>query len=111
MKLLGLNPRWCNAGGENIFTTDEQGNRIPAPHRSGVAVIFNCPCGKCNMECCIEFKNPLDGGDCHNPKGTTWNRVGDTFETLTLTPSILRTPAKGGCGWHGYITNGEIVTC
>lgn len=26
-----------------------------------------------------------------------------------LTPSILRLPAKGGCGWHGFIRNGEVV--
>jgi len=38
---------------------------------------------------------------------TNWR----TFETLTLTPSILRTPEKGGCGWHGFVTNGEIITC
>jgi len=40
------------------------------------------------------------------------------FETLTATPSILHTRAtpqetshgiKGGCGWHGYLTNGELI--
>lgn len=35
-------------------------------------------------------------------------RVGDTFDILTLTPSILR--IKPSCGWHGFITNGEVIT-
>lgn len=72
---------------------------------------FTCPCGACDEfhDCYIPFTNPLDGGlpyDGH----PTWQRTGDTFETLTLTPSILRNPTKGGCGWHGYITNGEVLT-
>ncbi len=42
-------------------------------------------------------------------KGRTvyWQRTGDTFETLTLTPSV--DAASHGVGhWHGFITNGEI---
>lgn len=35
-----------------------------------------------------------------------WHREGDTFETLTLTPSI--DASKFGC-WHGYITAGEAT--
>jgi hypothetical protein len=38
-----------------------------------------------------------------------WTRTGEDFETLTLTPSIHSDPAKGGCGWHGFITNGEVL--
>ena len=30
------------------------------------------------------------------------------FNNLTVTPSILHDPQKGGCGWHGYLTNGEF---
>jgi hypothetical protein len=30
------------------------------------------------------------------------------FETLTATPSILHTKPHG-CGWHGYLTNGELT--
>jgi len=25
----------------------------------------------------------------------------------TLTPSVHHNETKGGCGWHGYLTNGE----
>jgi hypothetical protein len=34
-----------------------------------------------------------------------WNVTGNTFDNLSLTPSIL---LQGGCGWHGFITNGEV---
>jgi hypothetical protein len=30
------------------------------------------------------------------------------FETLTAKPSILHDREKGGCGWHGYLTNGLL---
>jgi hypothetical protein len=34
-----------------------------------------------------------------------WQASGETFDTLTLTPSV----DVGGFGhWHGFITNGEI---
>ena len=107
MKLIELNPRFLGAGGEGITNADG----LPAPEREGVGVIFTCPCGKCDEfhECYVPFTNPLDGGspiDGH----PTWQRTGDTFETLTLTPSILRSVNKGGCGWHGFITNGEVLT-
>lgn len=26
-------------------------------------------------------------------------------------PSILHDPAKGGCGWHGYLRNGVFEPC
>lgn len=31
--------------------------------------------------------------------------------SLTLAPSILHDPAKGGCGWHGYLRGGVFVPC
>jgi hypothetical protein len=36
---------------------------------------------------------------------TIWSRSGDTWETMTLTPSI---DASQHGHWHGFITNGEI---
>jgi hypothetical protein len=102
MKLIDLDPRWVGAGGEGI--RDKDGN--PIRERHGVGVGFDCPCG-CGTRSFIPFENPLDGGppvgDVKNPH---WRRSGETFETLTLTPSIQRV---GGCGWHGFITNGEVT--
>jgi hypothetical protein len=106
MKLVDLNPRFVGAGGEGI--SDKDGN--PSPARHGIGLLFTCPCGKCDEyhDCFVSFANQLDGGPPLPDERPLWQRTGDTFETLTLTPSILRSVEKGGCGWHGFITNGEV---
>lgn len=94
-----------------------------APRREGVGLMFNCPHGDaCLKKVGVEFPedagkhyvsfaNPLDGGEPFEPnRGPHWQRIGDTVETLTLTPSIFSKVERGGCGWHGFITNGEIIT-
>jgi len=46
----------------------------------------------------------------------SWDRQGESFDTLTLRPSILRLKWKDragrehGCGWHGFITNGVVTS-
>ena len=100
MRLTELHPRWVGAGGEHV-TRDGQ----PVPERHGVAVSFDCPCG-CDTRCVIEFNNPLDGQGPHDNSRDLWDRTGDNFDTLTLTPSIQR---MSGCRWHGFVTNGEVV--
>lgn len=77
-----------------------------ADKRKGVGLMFNCPCG-CENRCYVQFANPLDGGEVYDADQPKWKRISDTFENLTLTPSIHR---SRGCGWHGYITNGQIIT-
>lgn len=106
MKLTDLNPSWVGAGGEGVTR-----NGQPVPKRHGVGVQFDCPCG-CEMPCYVAFANPLDGGAPYTDPGQpAWQRAGETFETLTLTPSILRARDKGGCGWHGFITYGAVTSC
>lgn len=110
MKLTDLHPHFIGAGGEGIYSADGS----PAPKRHGIGVMFDCPCGKCDEQhvCYVPFRNPLDGGPAFEESGRpAWQRTGETFETLTLRPSILRSPEKGGCGWHGYVTNGEVTSC
>lgn len=46
----------------------------------------------------------LEKGQTVIPPGYLWRRSGDTFEGLTLAPSVDASPA--GC-WHGFVTNGE----
>lgn len=106
MKLTDLNPSFVGAGGEGITKADGS----PVPRRTGVGITFDCPCG-CGTPSYIPFHNPIDGGPPHEDDQTRprWTRTGETFENLTLSPSILRDPKKGGCGWHGFIRNGEIV--
>lgn len=115
MKLLDLNPRWMGAGGEGVSQLDPAtGEYVPAPERTGVGVLFDCPCGNCaeDHQCYVPFHNPLDGGPSLSAGNPGWQRTGDAFETLTLTPSIQRRVVNGhGCTWHGFITNGEIVSC
>lgn len=106
VRLAELNPHWVAGGGDGVTR-----NGQPVPRREGVGVMFDCPCGKCGMPCYIPFRNPLDGGPAYDNDRNAWERTGDTFETLTLKPSVLRNTAKGGCGWHGFVTDGAIVSC
>ena len=32
-------------------------------------------------------------------------------DTVTLSPSIFHTAERGGCGWHGYLTDGVLRPC
>ena len=106
MKLTELHPRWVGAGSDGI--SDGHGN--PVAERHGVGISFDCPCGY------VSFANPLDGGPALKGKSPKWDRTGETFEDLTLRPSILRTVnpelpiALRGYTWYGFVTNGEIKT-
>ena len=100
MRLTDLNPHWCGAGGEFVHHAD--GSQVPKRH--GVGLLFDCPCG-CGQRRLVAFSNPLDGGPVVE-SGPAWERTGETFETLTLKPSIR---VIGNCGWHGWIRAGEVV--
>ncbi len=108
MRLTDLNPNWVGAGGEGI--SDKDG--YPVPERHGIGMTFDCPCGSCKERGYLSFSNPTDGGPPRINEGEpTWERSGITFEELTLTPSIHRVKEKGGCGWHGWIKNGNVASC
>ncbi len=114
MKLTGLNPAWGNGH----------------PDREGIGLWFDCPGACCanmaalgrdatgkainfdpeegkskKMRLYVPFANPIDGKPQFGSAGTYWQRTGDTFETLTLTPSV---DASAFRHWHGFITAGEI---
>lgn len=136
VRLVDLSPNWMVA---TVF--DAEGRQVAhwqehegAPRR-GMGITFRCPL---LHEACyigVLFANPIDGGppagfrkvavlgpdrqpiyDGPNMRvallpNNLWQRTGDTFETLTLQPSIL-VPGSGGpgdCNWHGFITNGEVT--
>jgi hypothetical protein len=101
MRLTELNPEFVGSGGEGVTR-----NGVPLPRREGVALNFDCPCGCGTGPICIMFKNPLDGKPADDYGLPSWNRTGEDFETLTLTPSIQR---RCRCDWHGFITNGEVT--
>lgn len=107
MKLVDLNPVFLSHGGPGVTRSSDG---APIPVTEGVGVIFDCPCGNHDEEhrCYVAFSNPIGPGDYVDDKG--WKRVGETFETLSLTPSIYRRTDWGGCGWHGFITNGDVIS-
>lgn len=115
MKLVDLHPRWFAVQG-----------------RHGQGVVFDCPhCPGGVTRLAVAFKNPLDGGapiPLHNealyrlidpaywdgdaksmetvPPGVHWMRTGETFETLSITPSV---DASASGHWHGYVQNGQTT--
>lgn len=103
IKLTELNPRFLGHGGEGVTSADGS----PVPRREGVGVMFDCPCG-CESPVFVYLQKPLDGGPPVETKAPKWDRAGDTFEDLTLSPSLQRV---GGCETHGWVKNGKWVWC
>lgn len=104
-KLSDLDAKFVGAGGDGVWNADGS----PAPLRSGVGLVFKCPCGQKHDEydrVYVGFENPIDGGPVLDGRAPKWQRTGDTIDTLTLKPSIQRMD-PGGCRWHGFVTNGE----
>lgn len=97
-RLIELAPRWLHSG----------------EGRAGMGVSFECPCCSGTDHCIrlvVWFSNPIDGGT-PMPGGTyRWRRIGDTFETLTLIPSVDASAPEpnGRVDWHGNITDGQCV--
>lgn len=104
MRLVDLNPRW---GIDADLVVDGEVRHFEGRH--GMAVSFDCPCGCRGTEretrLAVWFENPIDGLPKTDDATRWWARTGDTFETLTLTPSI---DVSHRGHWHGHITNGEI---
>lgn len=91
-KLEDLHPAWTSSYGP--------------PRREGTGLKFDCPCG-CPDPVYVSC-TPLDGGAPAQGCGPVWDRTGADFATLTLSPSIRRV---GGCNWHGWLRNGELISC
>jgi hypothetical protein len=92
MRLIDLKPRWWALTG-----------------RHGQGVSFDCPhCVEARVarpqRIAVAFENPLDGGE-RAPDDTHWTRTGDTFDGLTLNPSIDGSHLGH---WHGWVTAGAI---
>jgi hypothetical protein len=92
IRLVDLNPAWI----------DQEG-------RKGLGVAYDCILKHCKLRIWTLFANPLDGGPAYvgnsralilDLKGDEdawniigcgdfrWTRKGDTFETLSMTPSV-----------------------
>jgi hypothetical protein len=130
MRLTELDPRWFAEPGR-----EGQGVVFLCPHCRGgyIAAPFTNPLdGGAPFDVGTEQARPIRRlweilyGDVESPaeKGTTragavlpvgawvippgclWQRTGDTFETLSLSPSV--DASRAGC-WHGFLTNGAIT--
>lgn len=95
MLLTQLKPRWIGENG-----------------RSGLGVSFDCPhCFQLDptnpapQRLAIAFQIPLDGGERASGFKNYWERHGETFEDLSLVPSI---DASGFGHWHGWMSRGRI---
>lgn len=85
--LIQLNPEWSGLLRPN----------------SGESILLDCPnCGP-KHRLCAYFSNPLDNQPCAPWQNPTWNRIGESFETLTLEPSI-----QYPC-FHGWIEEGQVI--
>lgn len=110
-RLVDCNPRWGRRSGGDASSY----------------ITFDCPEGHVGCRVSIPFTPSLDGAVMPEPN---WERTGDSFDVLTLTPSIkhnskyasreeaiaagcvpeLVTPAML-CTFHGHVTNGAITFC
>lgn len=94
MRLTDLNPRWYAHGNSPDV----------------VGITFDCPCCR-TQRLGVLFKEEIDRdglpNDVHWARtDRKWHREGDTFETLTLSPSV---DASGVGHWHGSVTNGAVA--
>jgi hypothetical protein len=104
MRLVDLDPEFLvNA------SADGQRFRRSTDGRSAQGIIFRCPTpghGECVL---VWFARPLDGSPPAGPEHTPaprWQHSGETFDALTLSPSVN---VIGD--WHGWIRAGEVTTC
>lgn len=101
MRLTELSPSWLTGK-----VGDEDGGK-----RGYIGISFVCPHCLGNerpRRLAVLFDPPIDDGCswlCVPLSDLRWERTGETFDDLTLSPSI-DTSASGH--WHGFITNGDV---
>lgn len=115
-RLIDCNPR---------FQSYDQGDVVDA-------LVFDCPEGHTDCHIHIPFTPAMDGSAVRvkQRNGAQWQRTGDTFEKLSLSPSIRtiqQYPSRDAalaagvgeeyftermtCALHIFIKNGAIEFC
>lgn len=86
----------------------EPGECVLVTSRDGDAVTgLVHACAGCGSVVSLDFA----GARANHPQWSVLSGDPSKPETVTLSPSILHDPAKGGCGWHGYLRNGVFEPC
>ena len=104
-RLVDLNPKWVKLHGrEEVY-----------------GIRYDCPCGKpgslgeenndavCPMggwSVVPTKKNFLGLPTCADSLNRGWETTGDSFENITLAPSIHHVGH-----WHGWLQNGVLTSC
>ena len=103
MRLVDLAPRWVGLG----VSKDAIGITFKCPHclTQRIGVMFSVPVRRGDLPTDVHWADHPDIAFL-TPGQKAWTREGDTFDTLTLSPSI-DTSAAGH--WHGFIRNGEAA--
>lgn len=103
MKLADLEPTFVGN-----YNSETHAMRQLDSVEGAQGVIFVCPkCGNHAVLCW--FRNPHNAPvvpDDALPGPGRWTFNGDSFDVLTLSPSIDLSRGAGECNWHGFITNG-----
>lgn len=117
MKLTELEPRWAQ---DVLMNHAGKGQSNFPPAGFVNAITFLCPhCLKQRLG--VSFQPPFGPLDWLTPgqpiagSGKVWTREsGETFEALTLSPSVDTSANPAGRidfegHWHGHIKNGEVA--
>lgn len=99
MRLVDLNPRW-------VTTPPAWFGTLGRVDRWTVGVSFDCPHCR-SFRIAVMFQNPFgaDGAAPPSPD-RKWAREGETFDTMTLSPSVDHS-ARGHA--HLSIVAGEVI--
>ncbi len=126
VRLDEADPHWVVA---NAYDAAGQRIGLDQDKRHGMGVGFECPIHSDGCYVAVMFRNPTDGGppdafarryDYTDPKSpkplgwgarACWERVGESFATMTLSPSIRVLGGPDNCEWHGFIRSGLFETC
>jgi hypothetical protein len=117
MKLTELSPKWIKQASGAIV-----GVEFACPVHAHLGLDANgwAPCILAQIS--VPFANPIGEAQPSDfRKGAVWNRSGDSFESLSLTPSIRcsQGDGKGEGGslthWHGFVGSngaapGDVLT-
>lgn len=116
MKLTELQPKFLR---HELRVDGEYHVRVDSIDQA-TGIMFLCP--KCFAEkdgprgvhSVICWSRSRGTPDSAQPNPGRWAMVGTSFDDLTLNadpPATARSVVLlGDCGWHGFITNGEVTT-